>query len=58
MSQWPDLDNVSRGIIEVVGDDAAGNKIIVISACRFPCNKVSKLFKNLCVSMHILLVTR
>ena len=22
MSQWPDLDNVSRGIIEVVGDDA------------------------------------
>jgi len=32
-------DIASRGIIEVVGDDAAGNKIIVISACRFPCNK-------------------
>jgi len=26
----------SRGIIEVVGDDKAGNKIIVISACRIP----------------------
>ena len=33
-------DIASRGIVEVVGDDAAGRKIIVISACRLPCNKV------------------
>jgi len=29
-------DIASRGIIEVVGDDKAGNKIVVISACRIP----------------------
>ena len=42
----PDEDSVDnfadiagRGIIEVVGDDDAGCKIVVISACRLPCNK-------------------
>ena len=33
-------DIASRGIVEVVGDDVGGRKIIVISACRLPCNKV------------------
>ena len=37
-------DIASRGIIEVVGDDKAGNKVIVISACRFPCNQVGSSF--------------
>jgi len=32
-------DIASRGIIEVVGDDDSGCKVVVISACRFPCNK-------------------
>lgn len=35
-----DFSDIARhGIIEVVGDDLAGRKIIVISACRLPCNK-------------------
>ena len=35
-----DFSDIARhGILEVVGDDAAGRKIIVISACRLPSNK-------------------
>ena len=35
-----DFSDVSaHGIVEVVGDDAAGRKIIVVSACRLPSNK-------------------
>ena len=35
-----DFADIARhGIVEVVGDDAAGRKIIVVSACRLPCNK-------------------
>lgn len=33
------LDIARHGIVEVVGDDVAGRKIIVISACRLPSNK-------------------
>ena len=36
--KFPDI--ASRGIVEVVGDDVGGRKIILISACRFPCSKV------------------
>ncbi len=35
-----DFSDIARhGIIEVVGDDVAGRKVIVISACRLPGNK-------------------
>lgn len=35
-----DFSDIARhGILEVVGDDVAGRKIIVISACRLPSNK-------------------
>ena len=35
-----DFSDIARhGIVEVVGDDVAGRKIIVISACRLPSNK-------------------
>ncbi len=35
-----DFSDISRhGILEVVGDDAAGRKVIVVSACRLPSNK-------------------
>jgi Rho GTPase-activating protein 1 len=35
-----DFSDIARhGIVEVVGDDAAGRKVIVISACRLPSNK-------------------
>jgi len=35
-----DFSDIARhGIIDVVGDDVAGRKIIVISACRLPSNK-------------------
>ncbi len=35
-----DFSDIARhNIIEVVGDDVAGRKIIVISACRLPSNK-------------------
>ena len=35
-----DFGEVSRhGIVEVVGDDAAGRKVVVVSACRLPSNK-------------------
>jgi Rho GTPase-activating protein 1 len=35
-----DFTDIARhGIIEVVGDDDAGRKVIVISACRLPGNK-------------------
>jgi len=26
-------------VVDVVGDDAVGRKIIVVSACKLPCNK-------------------
>ena len=39
------LDIASRGILEVVGDDAGGRKIILISACRFPSDRVNKIFE-------------
>ena len=28
-----------KGMIDVVGDDKAGRRIIVVAACRFPDNK-------------------
>ncbi len=35
-----DFSDIARhGVVEVVGDDAAGRKIIVVSACRLPSNK-------------------
>ena len=39
------LDIASRGILEVVGDDAGGRKIILISACRFPSDRVNIIFE-------------
>jgi len=30
------LDISRHGIVEVVGDDSAGRKIIVVSACKLP----------------------
>jgi len=39
-SAAPDFSDIaSRGILEVVGDDAGGRKIILISACRFPSDR-------------------
>jgi hypothetical protein len=36
-----DFTDIARhGIVEVVGDDAAGRKIIVISACKYASNDV------------------
>ena len=32
-------DQAEHGIVDVVGDDKAGRKIIVVSACKFPANK-------------------
>ena len=32
-------DLAKHGIVDVVGDDNGGRKIIVVSACRFPANK-------------------
>ena len=32
-------DIAKHGIVEVVGDDKAGRKIIVVSACKLPSNK-------------------
>ena len=34
------LDVAKYGIVDVVGDDAYGRKVIVVSACRIPNNKV------------------
>ena len=34
-------DIASRGILDVVGDDVGGRKIILISACRFPSDRVN-----------------
>ena len=35
-----DFGEIARhGIVEVVGDDDAGRKVIVVSACRLPSNK-------------------
>ena len=39
------LDIASRGILDVVGDDVGGRKIILISACRFPSDRVSYITK-------------
>ena len=39
------LDIASRGILDVVGDDVGGRKIILISACRFPTDRVSYIAK-------------
>ena len=33
-------DVAQYGIVDVVGDDAYGRKVIVVSACRLPSNKV------------------
>lgn len=36
-----DFSDVARyGIVDVVGDDTYGRKVIVVSACRLPSNKV------------------
>ena len=32
-------DQAEHGIVDVVGDDKAGRKIIVVSACKFPANR-------------------
>ena len=40
------LDITSRGILDVVGDDVGGRKIILISACRFPSDRVSYIIKS------------
>ena len=32
-------DIAEYGIVDVVGDDRGGRKIIVVSACKFPSNK-------------------
>ena len=32
-------DIAEHGIVEVVGDDKSGRKIIVVSACKLPPNK-------------------
>ena len=43
MQEYPgkiDYSDIAKhGIVEVVGDDKAGRKIIVVSACKLPSNK-------------------
>ena len=34
------LDVAQHNIVDVVGDDTYGRKVIVVSACRLPSNKV------------------
>lgn len=35
-----DFSDVAKyGVVDVVGDDAVGRKIIVVSACKLPSNK-------------------
>ncbi len=34
------LDVAQHSIVDVVGDDTYGRKVIVVSACRLPSNKV------------------
>lgn len=39
--QVDDFADVAKyGIVDVVGDDRGGRKVIVVSACRLPSNKV------------------
>jgi len=50
-----DFSDIARhGILEVVGDDAAGRKIIVISACRLPSNKNFDYTRFMKYLMHTL----
>ena len=37
MEDYSDI--AQHGIVDVVGDDKSGRKIIVVSACKFPPNK-------------------
>ena len=52
-------DLAKHGIVDVVGDDKGGRKIVVISACRFPSNKIFnnqrflRLFYNLFVLLEV-----
>ncbi len=40
-SSVDDFSDVAKfGIVDVVGDDTYGRKVIVVSACRLPSNKV------------------
>ena len=32
-------DIAKHGIVDIVGDDTYGRKVIVVSACKLPCNK-------------------
>lgn len=50
-----DFADIARhGVVEVVGDDVAGRKIIVISACRLPSNKILDHTRFLRYLMHTL----
>lgn len=47
-------DVAQYGIVDVVGDDAYGRKVIVVSACRLPSNKVLDHNRFLSYLMHTL----
>ena len=33
-------DIANQGVVDIIGDDSCGRKVIVVSACRLPSNKV------------------
>ena len=57
-------DQAEHGIVDVVGDDKAGRKIIVVSACKFPANRdfdnqrFSKLVNYFCKLTVVSLIFR
>lgn len=52
-----DFSDVSRyGIVDVVGDDTVGRKIIVVSACKLPSNKELDHTRLLRYVIHALVV--
>lgn len=32
-------DIAQHGVVDIVGDDPYGRKVVVVSACKLPCNK-------------------
>ncbi|KAI9564247.1 hypothetical protein GHT06_007985 [Daphnia sinensis] len=48
------IDVSQHGIVDVVGDDTYGRKVIVVSACRLPSNKVLDHNRLLSYLMHTL----
>ena len=56
----PDFSDIARhGVVDIVGDDPYGRKVVVVSACKMPDNKTfnhNRFLEWVClVNKHILL---